>query len=329
MSKTIFFVFLIAISCTMEFDPYKRPGNFLELSKQNVITEFDRILAMDESELDAWEKSKNFVSYRTALKNANNELDLVDTQADLETFQNKYNHVLTLVDSVWTPTIDIPLYQIIADEYGFYKDGNSLNRVVGDYIVTSTIDKYALLKSVKHEFLSERNLDNGLKVVKFKVSTSSVVGREMAACGTFVKASYFHNERNCRNDREVVVEATSYMVQTSDYQGDWRQFRVKAEVIGYQRVGTWCNWRQYVTTLYRRNTSYTIDGWTIVNGVPTRKPYNIVLTDHTLESSQIHDDRWIGARILNANVGPNPFTELHMEGSSRGVAGVWAVADCR
>src|SRR5688572_600588 len=99
---------LIAIGCTDQSDQQLVPTDrILNLTEENAQAELDKIVTLNESELDAWEKSKNFTSYRTVLKNAYKELDLVDTEAELEKFQAKYNHVLSLIDSVWTPTIDI------------------------------------------------------------------------------------------------------------------------------------------------------------------------------------------------------------------------------
>ena len=151
----IYFIFLLSIGCIDDSD-----HTHSIISREPMLTveagmdfqdELDRIGAMSESELDAWEKSKGFVSYRTILRGAYNALEKAETDAQLRDFENRFSHVIQLKDSVWTPVVDIKLYQSIVNEYGFYQTAQSLNRLVGDFIVTAAPDKYEVLKAIDKE----------------------------------------------------------------------------------------------------------------------------------------------------------------------------------
>lgn len=289
---------------------------------------------MSEQELDIWENENSFISYRSVLNEAYQQLDSIDTEDEKATFIDKYGDVLSLQGDQWVPRIEIPLYQSIVNRKGIYETNGYLNKVVGDYIITAKNSDYEKLLSVvslpdsvnKIYFESE-----GIKIFRFTGMDSPQQTRSVNPCYQDMTASYFYNRSNCKDDREVYINAKSYISLYSQNEGDYRQPRVKITVWGEERRGTWCNWRKYYTTLAYRNVRFTISAWKIENGVPRVKTYDKFLPDYSPSNDRYNLtwDQPIGDKVLNQAIAANPFIYFHGEASSRGTNNNWAVLECQ
>ena len=288
------------------------------------------IVSMSDPELDDWEKSQGFVSYRTVFNEANEEWQKVESEGDKQLFLKKYGDILTIENNELVPNISIRLYQAIVNREGIYETCGFLNKVAGDLIVTVAEDEYYKLFGVSTSGKGVA-VGNGVRSFKFIGETSDLAGRTNAACSTEMTASYFHNESNCRHDREVFISARSYVVLTTNSTGDYRQPRVEIKVWGKIRSGTWCNWSNYSTTLAYRNVSFTITAWQVQDGVASPTSYSRVLPDYAPvgDRSTLPWDQPIGDRVHNQIITPYAFTSFHGEGSSRGVEWNWAILDCQ
>jgi hypothetical protein len=110
MKKLIFFFLSISLiaSCNeteelaLNMNEVKRLS-FASHEDFKAITE--DISKMNDQELDQWEKNQDFVSFRTVLNTAYKESETIQTEKDLSQFLDKYNDILTLEDSILTPSI--------------------------------------------------------------------------------------------------------------------------------------------------------------------------------------------------------------------------------
>lgn len=281
---------------------------------------------MTDDELDAWEKSKGFVSYRYVLNQARREWNNVSDEPMLLAFTEKYSDILSVHEGDIVPKISIRLYQSIVNREMLYQTGTTVHKVVGNYLVSAPADNHQSLYSVTTA--SGASSDAGLKVLQYTGDNSAA--RSAAACSTDQTASYFANHGGCRDDREVYVRALSYLTYSTTYEGDWRQPRVLLKVWGKERNG-WCNWNTYTTELSYRNASFTIYAWTVSGGVATSTLFTRTPPDYapTGDRTDLPWDQAIGDKVLNFAISANAFSTLHFEGASRGTNNNFAVLDCQ
>jgi hypothetical protein len=287
------------------------------------------VAAMTDEELDVWEQEQGFLSYRSVFRQAMQEWQNVESPADLSKFLAKYDDIVTVVDSVLRPHIDIRLYQGIVNREGVYETNGFLHKIVGDEIMTVAKADAEKLNSISHNAeLTPK--ESGVRAYRYRSRPVEKEARVNSTCTTHMTASYFHNESNCRHDRRVYMSARSYVVLSTNTTGDYRQPRVEIKVWGTLRTGTWCNWKQYSTTLAYRNVSFSIMAWADQGGIAIPQSYSRVLPDYAPA-----EDRWdlpwdqpIGDRVHNQVIYPSPFTNFHGEATSRGAHGVWVILDC-
>lgn len=296
----------------------------------------DKIPGMTPEEFSNWEKTRNFTSYRSILKEAYEELDSINTEEERNAFIDKYKDILSYSEDHWTPKIQISLYQSIANREGIYETNGYLNKVTENLIITVKKEDYDKLNKLKdldyHSLVNKSSKSEGLTVFQYTGSSPSIQARTLLTpCGTDMTTSYFLNSSKCKDDRKVFINARSYIASYSDYRGDWRQPRVSIKVWGERRKGTWCNWIRYFTALSYRNVAFSIYAWeNHPNGTSTTKLYSRTLPNYapTDDRNDLIWDQSIGDPVLNEPIVANPFQVFHGEGSSRGVNNNWAVLDC-
>lgn len=342
--KIHFFILLIVqISClekenlsdasTYKFENY---ASFETESEFNEIT--NKISSMTDEDIIAWESRKGFESYRSVYSKAISEWDLISSDEGAAKFAIKYKDILTIQDSTLVPSIEINVVQSIVNRQGVYETQGFINRIEGEYVLSvhkKNITKLQDPKKIVEEIREGRvSGDDGVRFSKY---ISEGDGRNIpnkkskAACTTNMVASYFYNQSNCRNDREVFISARSYIDLYTNFEGDWRQPRVEIKVWGKLRTGTFCVWNNYQTTLAYRNVDFSIMAWEVIGQTVSPKLFQFNPPDYAPTNDRL-DLFWnqpIGNRVLNQLISPAAFTTLHAEGTSRGVNGNWAIIDCR
>ncbi len=291
---------------------------------------------MSELELSNWEVKKDFISYRSVYRKAVQEWDSVSSKEERILFMKEYDDVLFIRDSIIYPRIDVVLYQSLTNRQGIYETEGIVNKIEGDYIIS--VEKKDVNKLMHSRDLIdglsaglEANVE-GIRYFKFLFSNNqSISSRINAACSAEITASYFYNQSNCRDDREVYISARSFFTLTTSVFGDKRQPRVEFKVWGKLRTGTFCRWKDYETTLAYQNITFSIMAWEVLNLIPLPKLYSYSLPDYAPTNDRL-DLTWnqpIGSQVINLSIVAQPFLSLHAEGSSRGVDNNWAVLDCQ
>lgn len=341
----IIFSFIVFASCDSPIENAIDP-NYSVTSKSNSFASFksfeefqkaiDKLQFLSQDELSNWEREKGYVSYRTVYRQALDEWLLI-SEDDEEEFVKKYSDILTLENGSIIPKIKITLYQSIVNRDGIYETGDFVNKIQDNFILSvdkKDAEKLNLSESIVSGIRNNKNKDyGGVRYFKFSQDEAKfeTQGKVQAICSTNMTASYFYNQSNCRNDRQVFISARSYYTVFNNYEGDRRQPRVEIKVWGKLRTGTFCNWKEYATTLSYRNVSFSIMAWEVVGLVATPKLYNVSLPDYypTDDRLNLPWDQPIGNPVLNQGISASAFTNLHAEGSSRGVNGNWAIIDCQ
>jgi hypothetical protein len=305
-------------------------GNLLRLKTESEMDDALKIIPnSNDEELAKWEVSKGFTSYRTVMAKAYAELDELKDEKDFPAFKEKYNDIFNFDNEIIEPKIDIRLYQSLVNREGFYWSNGFLNRIVGDHIITGPESKYEIMRRADANTITTLSSDESLKIYRFTNSIDNTA-RVNAACAVEMSASYYDNPSGCRNDREAYIYAKSYIVKTSGTEGDWRQPRVQITVYGRTRNG-WCNWYGYSTYLWRRNTTFTLNAWS-VDQFGTSHVTSYYRTPPDAEGGDWSELTWdsaIGDRVLNQIITAYPFTSFHGEGKTRGTGEYWAILDCQ
>lgn len=291
----------------------------------------NKVATLTDAELDQWEDDISFKSYRRIFNQAVEKWDKIEDENQLTLFLNEYSDILTIVDSIPTPTIPIRLYQSLVNRDGLYETMGFVNKIVGQYVLTVQRDEFWKIQDLSKIDDLQTLEKIGIKVFKYLDTDSQANGRTNSTCSTQMTASYYYNPSNCRNDRKVYISLKSYYTTTTNFEGDRRQPRVELKVWGTLRTGTFCNWKSYATTLRYRNVSFSINGWSVQNGVASTTRFDRVVTDYapTEDRNDLPWDQPIGDPLLNQQISPFAFIELHAEGASRGTNENWAILDCR
>ena len=336
MKKIVLLIIIVplVISCDEQLANqkakfYQNTMTFKSISDLNSVA--DKISGMNDFELDNWEKEKSFVSYRSILREAEKEWMKITSQEERSNFLKKYEDILTLTDSTLKPSIDIGLYQAIVNREGIYQTDGSLNKVIGNFIVSVKNDDYKKIENLKSIDINEQLAKTaGVKIIKYAGGDFNINSRTKSTCSTFVEESYFDNHSKCKDDRRVYVLGKSYLLFSTNFEGDWRQPRVDVEVYGTKRNG-FCNWSGYWTVLQYRNVSYSLMAWTVQNGIATPTLISKSIPDNFNENEYtvLKNDIAVGSSVLNQSISASAFTTLHAEGTSRGVSGNWAIVHCQ
>lgn len=329
---------ILLVSCSEHIDAENPEDRILKFnSSEDFENTTNRIVKMSDDELDVWENERSFISYRTILLKAYREIEQIQTEDEQTAFLSRYKDILTVVDSTIVPHISIPLYQSIANRAGLYQTDGFVHKIFKAYIIATDV-KYSddlitmNFKSIIRDWEYNNNKPSFVEI--FKISDvderpKSIV-KTQAGCTANEVASYFYNRRNCRNDREVVITAYSYVATSSSSNGVSRQPRVLIEVKALRRMATFCKWYVYDTNITRRNVSFSIMAWESVSGVSTPRRYDVVVPDSTtsVDTYYIKSDYPMGSAVLNQSIPVEPFISLYGEGTHRGVDGNWAVLNC-
>lgn len=99
----------------------------------NLINKFSE---MTESELDEWEKSIGFISYRTVFSISADEFHLLQTHEEFIEWQERYDDILYMEDSIVKPRIPRYEDQLFVNRSGEYYIDQSYVKVLEDRVIT-------------------------------------------------------------------------------------------------------------------------------------------------------------------------------------------------
>ena len=316
----------------------------------------DKIGEMSEEELDDWEATNNFKSYRSVLNDANNEWLAMTDLNQIPLFEEKYKDILTVENDGILPIIKVGTLQSIVNREGIYETGGYLNKIARSNIYTVAKSESEKLNTILPEVepcIQARIAQGGVTVFQYTALPAPDPCTDpepnppppppIPSCTHYMKASYFDNQSKCRDDREVYISAESFVyfyggltvIDGIEMYVNYHHPAVLILVRG--KIRNWlCNWDYYNTRLQLRNISFTIDGWENYardkfRTYSIQKSYNFSLPffDTNSDEPSLAFSFRVGDELFNEPVNPFPFTKLHAEGTSRGVGYRWAIINCQ
>jgi hypothetical protein len=323
----------------LALEPSVRAGVMKFTSHEQLKAVSDQIPDMTEEQLDNWERTNNFVSYRSVLKAAYKKLETVSNDEQFSRFLSEYNDIFNfnLQDSSLRPKIEISLIQATVNREGIYQTDIYYNRIVGDYVVIAKSEEYQRLRQITTsdlEYLTNADPIRFFKFTNQEVQTD-LNARTNTTCPTFLTDSFYYNPSGCRNDRKAFVSAQSYERLYTDPTGTYYHPRVRFRVWGEIR-NRLCWWNYYATLYEYRNVSFSIWKWERISMTPTAsvsqpKFHSLSLPDNFVDDGfqlGLTWDKPIGDWRFNENYPTSPFTTVFIQGKSRGIGDNWITISC-
>lgn len=195
--------------------------------------------------------SKNFVSFDDAYKTALEDLNQSKNIEEHLSLLLKYESLIQLSDSTYSPKISNFLYRTIANSDGLYIAGGFVHKVLNNNLMVisdkKNLEEVRLIESI--ESLPQSRIKFDLFEYQIEGSKLDNAKTQSLFCGDQLQASYYNNPSGCKNDRTVSIRAyTSFTVAGSFYTPN-----LISEAWGMKR--NWlCNWSHYETKLQTRDS---------------------------------------------------------------------------
>jgi len=265
-----------------------------------------------------------FVSMNEVYRQALGELDKAETLEQHDEILTRYSDVISLTsDSAYVPTISNSFYRAIANRKGIYVSEGIAHRVFdSNWIIQTSLDNQAQLATIT----SITQLDKSVfTLVQYTMSENVLGGRSQANCGVELRADYFRNMSNCKDDRRVWVRAYTERIISGNLNTPY----MISEAWGQIRSGVFCRWKFYDTEINSTQSFFTVT--LSINGdlrdypitAPAKTTYG---GDHIFFRGNVGAAvSWAGGSIPSIQ-----FTRVITSATSRGVgAGNFAVLNCQ
>ena len=208
---------------------------------------FNEFLNLSFDELVSLEKTYGYISYDTKIDQVLDELDLVATKSEFKSFKKKYqNYMTTRIrenEESYECIVPPNSYSLIANENGLYYIGDTACRVVGEYLISSSVKNVSKLLKLEYDDLVNQSNSLDFKTKKYiKIhdlnnslkSTKSYLGGDLNASAT-----------NPANDRRVFLRAYAFTDQVAG------GHRYIVNLYAWGQKKSWLvGWRDYKTSIY-------------------------------------------------------------------------------
>ncbi len=353
MKKFNVYLFLILFACNEDTYEVNSPQladaeNYLVFStSKEFFNTIEKIGRMTEVELDVWEESNKFISYRTHLNNAQKEWALISDQSQIPLFEDKYKDILKLVNGSLEPYISNNVFRSFVNRNGIYKTDQYLNKVINNIIYTVEHGEIKKLESLSSRLpgcqIARLAAASGISSLQY-TQENQIIDDECSnpdpnpnpppvpRCYLNMEASYFANSSGCSDDREVYISASSYITPYSGLREFDGTFKVAYYKQAYINIKVWgkkrnwlCNWATYATSLEYTVWELEINAHRVLssdaNGTISEiRPF--IFNPYQLGPSV--DREWmdypvkVGDLTINETIQPYAFTKLKVEGKTRG-----------
>lgn len=326
----LFAISLVAFACNEEEITVIQNANLepaLEFNDLDQILNFidDKVNNTGITSREAEIEDNGFISFEEVYHRAMDELDLIESSEEESMFLAKYNDIIILEDSVFTPKIKNPYYQKICNRNGIYISEGFAHKVIDEKSIIIT-DKNNLkdLKAIS----TTNGLNNNFRVVRYSgLNEPDNNPSRLANCGSGMTKDYFNNNNKCKNDRKVIATAYTSLMVSNYYYTPLVLFTT------HGLIRTWtCKWKEYRTTLATRNAWFNvllkINGQNVdyYKSFPNQSSngdvWNIVLHQGEVTSNPIKYNYYSGTPV-------SYFTGFNLEGTSRGVGDNWVRINCQ
>lgn len=279
----------------------------------------NQVISMTEDELDSWEKTIGFYSYRSMMKGVVDDFEYMEK----ENVNDEENFRATILEYVKSNS-DILKYSILdngEESIDFimpYTPYLSIINEKGVYIVGDII----YLVGPERIYYTHKNNANKLinKTTNLNdVESFQYIGNQTrTACGTSLNA-FYDNGTGCNSGRRVILHQNTYI---SGSDNDYIVY-IGVNALAKKRVA--CVWFDYKTDIsirYIRGDVY----YKNTNGIVTHKVHNGGTMCITLQNVSVFG---LSTPLDNCSNSMQPyFQSCHSEAGTTGTNNGWAVIDC-
>lgn len=279
----------------------------LHFKDNNQYEKLTSILAnSNETELDNWEKQIGFVSLRSIQNHIYDKLENVKSEIEIRNFLAKYDNVFELYlnednEQEIRPIVDGLVLPILINENGFFRVGNTVSKVTSDYIISTDITNYEMLKNITNKDAATIE-DNEI----FSVKKHTV--RSYRGCGHGSNASVTSGKRRVK----------IWFIVENNGSGNIYRYDSGIKVRGYKKVlGIWY-WYKTNLTLYA--SEYTVTYPSSFSNGWIYKEKDISVAHQSRETTVIRATKLLSSFYYNGSSYPSYyFNSYDGSASSRGV----------
>lgn len=215
----------------------------------------DKIDKMKEEELNEWEKTRNFTSYRTVWKQAKAEWDSLRTDADEAAFLEKYSDILEMKDNAIEPLILSPFYQAICNRDGIFATSGGLTRIYREHSLNDSTGNYAKLMSVPEKSLgpAARVMSTGDGEIIYLRDVAEVHSDNWNGCSGISRRINFKVL--------VYIYRYNFVDELEYYAGPRIKFQHRVQFLAWASKIRWwgCKWVRYNSEIKFRNLKIEYD----------------------------------------------------------------------
>lgn len=208
------------------------------------------ILTMDEKELDQWETSIGFKSYRSWFNQSADEFFEIKSETEYQKWLEEYSDILYVQDSIVNPILSGRIYDRVVNRSGVFVVGNSIHKVLPDkMIIIPSGDRSLLPRAME---LKNSNEEIGIKVFPFLNQEKKTIElRNSQTCEKY-EVSSSHEEGG---DRRVYLTIDLGYLTTYIPQGGYLiETFLRLNAYGLKK-GLFGGFNSYKTDIYIENVS--------------------------------------------------------------------------
>ncbi len=259
----LLFACVLLISCQDEIDILKDNEipevNYLKLSSVEELSKtLEDLVNLSNSELRAFEEMNDYISFNSKCNDVydfirNTEFETLDEMYHVFDSYNKYVEIIDdegMMEAC-TKVSNSPLKYIINEDQ-IIQIGDSLYKVLSNYIVKAKIEEYKFLKC-----LNEKDIPNISDNPKFDVYKSNSLSLKKDVT---YNAGYDHVKRSTElnnNNRRVKMRIHIYQVWPLGVSDIWCDHRIAAQ---RQILGVWFNYNAEIDAQIKIRYDYR-DNW--------------------------------------------------------------------
>src|SRR5690606_13871279 len=224
-------------------------GELHFINPETYIQDLKSIIAMNEEELDQWEASLGFKSYRSWFNQSADEFFNLKSENEYEAWLEAYDDILFVKDSMVNPILSHGIYEKIANRSGEFVVGQTFYKILPNCLISiPNGDRNLLVEAMKYK---SSNLKKGIKIFPIKLDKEIIELRYAQTCGR-LEITSSHEEGG---DRKVYLTVNLGILITSvPYIGDIYETFARVDAHG-RKKGLFGGWNKYKTKIYVENVS--------------------------------------------------------------------------
>lgn len=297
---------------------------------------FNEFLHLKKDDLKSLEKTFGYTSYDSRIDEVIDELALVTTKFEFNLFKKKYqNYMTTRIwggEDSYERIIEPNYYTLIANKDGLYIIGNTIYRIIGEYMMFSSVKNVDELLKVQYSEL-QKNSDKSIFNAHKYISSNNISTTVFYENSNTLKStkSYLGGHfdtgwvTNPDNDRRVYmsIDANTSLL----YNPSGHRYYVKLYARGQKRSWITGNWRDYNTDIdiYGTAPGYDVIVWTEYWGTRNYEIFNIHISNSKYLQTYLFDSNYytsgLGAPIY--------FTKVKLKAKTRGTGETYAYIDAQ